>query len=38
MANSKFLDIKSMMNAVDSRNKTWYQNLPEDQKNYILHI
>jgi hypothetical protein len=32
MANSKFLDIKSMMNAVDSRNKTWYQNLPEDQK------
>ena len=32
MPNSKFLDIKSMMSAVDTRNKTWYQNLPEDQK------
>jgi hypothetical protein len=35
----KFLDIKAMMNAVDSRNKTWYQNLsPEDQKLYSPYM
>jgi hypothetical protein len=31
MAN-KFLDIKSMMNAVDTRDKTWYNRLSEDDK------
>lgn len=28
----KFLDIKSMMHAVDSRNKNWYDNLSDDDK------
>jgi len=28
----KFLDIKSMMQAVDSRNKNWYDNLSDDDK------
>ena len=27
-----FLDIKSMMRAVDSRDKTWYDRLSDDDK------
>lgn len=29
---NKFLDIKSMMTAVDTRDKTWYSRLSEDDK------
>ena len=28
----KFLDIKAMMRAVDSRDKTWYDRLSDDDK------
>ena len=36
---AKFLDIKSMMNAVDTRNKKWYDNLPaEDKKLYSPYM
>ena len=29
---AKFLDIKSMMSAVDTRNKKWYDHLPDEDK------
>ena len=35
---AKFLDIKRLMRAVDSRNKQWYSKLTDDEKKDVFTL